>query len=224
MAAKKVVENFLVIVLFGKNGCGKGTQAEILCREKKLRHISSGDEIALFLRKETQNQDEIGYQKIAEEEKNNGRLVPSYIVNYILSSAITNAVSGGFRGVLFDGYPRTKDQALNLMGILSELGLGVNLAIEYDVTDEIALERVEFRRQKAVAANQIPRKEDEPETAKKRLALYNSEIMTAKNVLCGLTKGKEVTISASGTVAEVSLQTSFYIDLLWHQPQNNLRY
>ena len=94
------------IILFGPPGAGKGTQAKHL--EKKLNNfqISTGE----MLREEINNETEIGKQIISY--MNEGKFVDDKIVNKLMESVVLDPKKKG--RLIFDGYPRTLDQAKNL--------------------------------------------------------------------------------------------------------------
>ena len=94
------------IILFGPPGAGKGTQAKYL--EKKLNNfqISTGE----MLREEINNETEIGKKIISY--MNDGKFVDDKIVNKLMESIIVDPQKKG--RLIFDGYPRTLDQAKNL--------------------------------------------------------------------------------------------------------------
>ena len=89
----------IAIVLFGKPGAGKGTQAEFLKEKYNLTHISTGDIFRFNIKNET----ELG--KKAQEFINKGELVPDEItINMLKAEVEKNMDKAGF---LFDGFPRT---------------------------------------------------------------------------------------------------------------------
>ena len=94
------------IILFGPPGAGKGTQSKYL--EKKLNNfqVSTGD----MLRDEIKKETEIGKRIITY--MNEGKFVDDKIVNKLMENVIFNPKKKG--RLIFDGYPRTLDQAKNL--------------------------------------------------------------------------------------------------------------
>jgi adenylate kinase len=91
------------IVLFGKPGAGKGTQAEFLKDKYNLTHLSTGD----IFRYNIKNNTDLG--KLAQTYMENGDLVPDEVTIQMLQSEVDkNPESDGF---LFDGFPRTIAQA-----------------------------------------------------------------------------------------------------------------
>ena len=98
------------IILFGPPGAGKGTQSKYL--EKKLNNfqVSTGD----MLRDEIKKETEIGKKIITY--MNEGKFVDDKIVNKLMENVIFNPKKKG--RLIFDGYPRTLDQAKNLDNLL----------------------------------------------------------------------------------------------------------
>src|ERR1700744_2639385 len=96
----------LNIILFGPPGAGKGTQAVKIAEQFGLIHISTGD----ILRAEVKAGTELG--KAAKNLMDNGILVSEYIVTGMIDSKISQNLSS--KGFIFDGFPRTINQAESL--------------------------------------------------------------------------------------------------------------
>ena len=106
------------IVLFGKPGAGKGTQAEFLKAKYNLTHLSTGDIFRFNIKNET----ELG--KLAKTYMDKGDLVPDEVTIQMLQSEVDkNQDSAGF---LFDGFPRTIAQAEALDVFLASKGEAVS--------------------------------------------------------------------------------------------------
>ena len=91
------------IILFGPPGSGKGTQSEKLIVKYGLKHLSTGD----LLRHEISRQTPLGLE--AEAFIDLGQLVPDSVVINMISAALDE--HRGIKGFLFDGFPRTTEQA-----------------------------------------------------------------------------------------------------------------
>eukprot|EP00330_Aristerostoma_sp_ATCC50986_P011970 CAMPEP_0114585780 /NCGR_PEP_ID=MMETSP0125-20121206/9219_1 /TAXON_ID=485358 ORGANISM="Aristerostoma sp., Strain ATCC 50986" /NCGR_SAMPLE_ID=MMETSP0125 /ASSEMBLY_ACC=CAM_ASM_000245 /LENGTH=136 /DNA_ID=CAMNT_0001780991 /DNA_START=49 /DNA_END=459 /DNA_ORIENTATION=- len=100
------------IVLFGPPGSGKGTQSMNLINEMKSCHISTGD----LLRKEIREQTELGRQ--AKDIMSRGELVPDNLVIGILKNKLSTPECK--KSAIFDGFPRTVNQAKKLDEMLGE--------------------------------------------------------------------------------------------------------
>ena len=128
------IYTMLNIILFGKPGSGKGTQAEFIKEKYELVHISTGD----LFRQNIKNQSELG--KLAQKYMNNGDLVPDSVTIGMLKSEVELNINAN--GFLFDGFPRTVDQAVSLDKFLDKKKLRIDLTIAIDVKEEILIERI----------------------------------------------------------------------------------
>ncbi|MFT4261607.1 MAG: adenylate kinase [Candidatus Woesearchaeota archaeon] len=163
------------IILLGKPGAGKGTQAQKLVEEEKFKIISTGDIIRSEIKKGT----EIGRQIQGYVSK--GELVPDeFVVDLVISKLNEERI-------LFDGFPRTLSQAKFL-----DQKLKIDKVIFLHVDDEIVIKRImgrvtvskgeksysfksleeanKFVKQNGGEIKQ--RKDDTLETIKKRLEVY----------------------------------------------------
>ncbi len=123
--------NFLI---FGPPGSGKGTQSEKLSEKYKLIHLSTGD----MLREETSSGSTLG--KRVEAIMKEGELVPDEIVIEMIANRIDN--NPGATGFLFDGFPRTCDQALALDSMLSEKGTEITTMLILEVEHDELVKRL----------------------------------------------------------------------------------
>jgi adenylate kinase len=122
------------IVLFGPPGAGKGTQAAFLKEKYELVHISTGD----VFRFNIKNQTDLGNQAKAYMDK--GLLVPdSVTINMLAAEVEKNPNAKGF---IFDGFPRTQDQAKALDVLLQSKKTTVHAMIALEVADDILVERL----------------------------------------------------------------------------------
>lgn len=128
----------LNLLIMGKPGAGKGTQAKKLLDYYHLTHISTGD----IYRSEIKNNTEIG--KEAKKYISEGNLVPDKMTNDIVRKVLsTHKYPNGF---MLDGYPRTESQANALDEILEDLNIKLNAVINVDVANEVLLRRMAGRR------------------------------------------------------------------------------
>ena len=100
------------LILFGPPGSGKGTQSIQLAKKYQLAHISTGD----IFRKNISEETPLGLK--VKEIISQGDLVPDELLVAILEDAIDQ--QNGVNGFIFDGFPRTLQQANDLNGILSK--------------------------------------------------------------------------------------------------------
>ena len=124
----------LNLILFGKPGSGKGTQATFLKNKYDLVHISTGD----VFRKNIKTETELGLKAKVYAEK--GELVPDEITVSMLENEIElNLPSNGF---IFDGFPRTIYQANEMNKILSKHKLLLTATVALDVSDNLLKDRL----------------------------------------------------------------------------------
>ncbi len=179
------------LVLFGPPGSGKGTQAERLRNQWKLRHISTGD----LLREAVANQSELG--KKVESVLASGQLVSDDIILGLMRDAILGVKKDtSLTGWLLDGFPRTLGQAQGLDGLLAETGSKIDAIIVLDATRDAVIDRLSGRRTctqcKTVyhvkynptrvdgvcdkcGGKVVQREDDRPETIAKRLDVYEAQ-------------------------------------------------
>ncbi len=126
------------LLIMGKPGAGKGTQATKLLKHYKLDHISTGN----IYRSEIKKNSEIG--KEAMKYLAQGNLVPDKMTNDIVKELLIN--NDYVNGFMLDGYPRTEAQAEALDIMLEELNIGLTAVVNVDVADEVLLHRMAGRR------------------------------------------------------------------------------
>jgi adenylate kinase len=125
------------LILLGPPGTGKGTQAKIAAERLGLAHVASGDLFRENIRQGT----ELGKQAKAYMDK--GDLVPDEITIGMLLDRIAQPDAQG--GVLFDGFPRTLQQAEALDRALEASGKSVDLALHVTANDEEIVRRLTGR-------------------------------------------------------------------------------
>jgi len=122
------------LVLFGKPGAGKGTQAEFLKEKYNLKHISTGD----VFRFNIKNGTELG--KLAKSYIDKGDLVPDAVTIKMLEDEVEkNPDASGF---IFDGFPRTAAQAEALDNFLESKDMKINATIALEANDEVLIARL----------------------------------------------------------------------------------
>jgi adenylate kinase len=125
------------LVLLGAPGSGKGTQADHLCRELGLTHIASGD----LFRDHLQRKTALGVQ--ASKYMARGALVPDAITIAMLQECVSQP--GTERGVMFDGFPRTMEQAIVLNEMMVSLGRQIDIVLYVEVPDDELVARLSGR-------------------------------------------------------------------------------
>jgi adenylate kinase len=173
------------LVLLGPPGAGKGTQAALLTKAYDLLHISTGD----MLREEVKEASEIG-QKI-QKYMSSGELVPDEIVTQSVIDRMSRP--DAVRGIILDGYPRTRVQAQTLDRLLKQEKRSLDMVLYFRTSEDVAVQRLSGRRvcpkcdKNYHVTNMPPEKEgtcdicgvelqqredDRPETVRNRLSVY----------------------------------------------------
>lgn len=153
--------NMKNILFLASPGAGKGTQSEILVEKFKLIHLSSGD----LLRLEVANGSAVGDEIKAIQL--NGGLVSDTTMIEMIKQQLDNKPSAA--GFIFDGFPRTKEQAIALDEMLAKKNSPLNLVIVLEIRPEEMMERLLER------AKIEKRHDDNEETIKNRIAVYNEK-------------------------------------------------
>ncbi len=126
------------IIIFGPPGAGKGTQAKYLVKKLNNFQVSTGD----MLRDEINKETEIGKKII--NIMNDGKFVDDEIVNTLLEKVIFDKSKKN--KLIFDGYPRTIEQAKNLENLLERSGQKLNYILFLNVQKDSIIKRIEKRR------------------------------------------------------------------------------
>ena len=122
------------LILFGKPGSGKGTQAEFVKNKYGLVHISTGDVFRYNISKQT----ELGL--LAKSYMEKGDLVPDNVTIKMLEAEVNK--SRNANGFIFDGFPRTTHQAEILDDFLKKKDLSITMTIALEVDETILIERL----------------------------------------------------------------------------------
>jgi len=176
------------ILVLGAPGAGKGTQAEKLCANLAIPHISTGE----ILRTAVQNQTELGKQ--AKGFMDRGELVTDELmINLIRERLQQPDCNAGF---LLDGFPRTLVQAEALDKLLQSLGAELTSVIHLAVPEDVLLNRIANR-----ADQGSGRSDDNLEVAKNRLQVYHQQTAPVSDHY--REKGILRTIDGVGTVEQI---------------------
>ena len=122
------------LILFGKPGSGKGTQAEFVKSKYDLIHISTGD----VFRYNISQQTDLGI--LAKSYMEKGDLVPDNVTIKMLEAEVNK--SSDSNGFIFDGFPRTTIQAEMLDEFLQTKDLSISMTIALEVDEDILIERL----------------------------------------------------------------------------------
>lgn len=126
------------IVLLGAPGSGKGTQAMILTAEKNVPHISTGDMLRQAVASGTR------FGRKAKDTMEAGDLVSDDIMLGIIAERL--AQPDAMDGFILDGFPRTRQQAIDLDELLDQLGVPLDSAVLMDVDFDVLMKRLTGRR------------------------------------------------------------------------------
>ncbi len=172
------------IILLGAPGAGKGTQAQFMMNKFGIPQISTGDMFRAAIKEGT----ELGKQ--AKALMDEGKLVPDELTVALVKDRIAQPDCAN--GFLLDGFPRTIPQA----DALKEAGVKIDFVLEFDVADEVIVERMSDRRvhqpsgrtyhvvynppkvegkDDVTGEDLIIRQDDKPETVLDRLAIYHKQ-------------------------------------------------
>jgi adenylate kinase len=185
------------IVLFGKPGAGKGTQAEFLKTKYNLIHLSTGD----IFRSNIKGDTELG--KLAKTYMDKGELVPDAVTIKMLESECNkNPNSSGF---LFDGFPRTISQAKALDVFLTSKDDKITATVALEADDEILVKRL-LERGKTSGR---PDDQDE-EKIRNRYQEYNEKTAPLMDYYKG--QNKFHSVNGIGSINEITERLSIVID------------
>lgn len=187
------------IVLFGKPGAGKGTQAEFLKEKYNLVHLSTGD----IFRFNIKNGTELG--KAAKEIIDRGDLVPDEITTKMLIDAVNENPDA--KGFLFDGYPRTLAQAEALDAFLESKGSEVTATVALEADDNILVARLLER---GKTSGRID--DQDEEKIRNRYQEYNEKTAPLMNYYTN--QNKFYPVNGIGSIAEITERLSSVIDKL----------
>ena len=177
------------LVIFGGPGSGKGTQSDLLIEEYGLFHISTGE----VLRDQISRGTELG--KIADSFISGGNLIPDDLMISILGKVLDENADKVANGVIFDGFPRTIDQAKALTTLLEERNMKLNVVIGLEVADEELTKRLIKRGQDS------GRSDDNAETIKKRLDVYHNQPSPLRDFY--INEGVYAAIEGNGSIADI---------------------
>ena len=122
------------IIIFGKPGSGKGTQADFLKNKYDWYHISTGD----LFRKNINTETKLGLE--AKSYLENGDLVPDSVTIKMLENEVL--LNKDVKGYVFDGFPRTLNQAESLDFFLESINLNISATIALDVSEDELISRL----------------------------------------------------------------------------------
>lgn len=187
------------LVLFGKPGAGKGTQASFLKEQFNLVHISTGD----LFRTNIKNETALGL--LAKSYMDQGDLVPDQVTIDMLEAEVDqNPQAEGF---IFDGFPRTEAQAEALDVFLKEKNLSISATIALEAADDVLVERLLER------GKSSGRTDDQDETKiRNRFEEYNLKTAPLRDYYTK--QGKFHSINGIGAIEEITQRLTALITSL----------
>ena len=185
------------IVLFGKPGAGKGTQAEFLKSKYQLFHISTGD----LFRHHISNKTDLGM--LAQSYMSKGDLVPDQVTIDMLKDAVeTHSEAKGF---IFDGFPRTSKQAEALDTFLSEKSMQISATVALEADDDVLVERLVNRGKTSGRVD-----DQDEEKIRNRFEEYNNKTAPLRDFYEA--QGKFHSVDGIGGIDEITHRLTTLID------------
>lgn len=192
-------EPMVNLVLFGKPGAGKGTQAAFLKEKYGLKHISTGDVFRYNIKNETT----LG--KLAQSYIDKGDLVPDEVTIKMLQDEVEKAQDAS--GFIFDGFPRTAAQAEALDNFLESRKMGIDATIALEADDEILIQRLLER-------GKLSGRTDDQDEDKIRNRFEEYNLKTAPLKSYYQAQGKFHSVNGVGEIQEITERLSRLIDSL----------
>lgn len=206
------ISTIMILVLFGKPGAGKGTQAPLLAKQLDVPTLATGDVLRAAKRAGTR----LGLE--AKGFMDRGELVPDAVILGILGEELAQPQYK--KGVILDGAVRTVPQAEGLEKMLASLGKKVDAVAAFDIDNDEIVRRLSDR---TVCENcQTPytgrkvgdvcdkcggalmrRKDDDPEAIRTRLRVYDDETAPVLDWYRG-NGDKVVVVDAVGAVNDIT--------------------
>jgi adenylate kinase len=189
-------EAAMLIVFIGPPGAGKGTQSKRLLGYLGIPHLSTGE----LLREEKTQNTSLG--RLASQYMDFGRLVPDPLVLEMVGNRLNHPTYS--KGCLFDGFPRTIQQAKSLDDSLLQRGTPLTMALELRADENELIGRMLKR---AAAEKRV---DDNPQTIAQRMDVYKKQ--TAPLLDYYAQQGLLVTIDAMGSPDEVFSRITAAVD------------
>lgn len=206
----------MILLLFGPPGSGKGTQSAKLVERQGFCQISTGDLLRSSIREGTT----LGIK--AKSYMDNGDLVPDEVVIGMVDGVLRQKLHAGISKFIFDGFPRTVEQARRLDGLLEQSGLKADEAVFIEISRSELVKRLTGRRVCSscgavyhvttspsktdgicdkCGGNLIQRSDDQESVIKSRLDIYDSAALVLRRYYEG--QGVARVIDGNSSVEDV---------------------
>jgi len=191
------IKTMVNLILFGKPGSGKGTQAEFIKNKYDLVHISTGNVFRYNISKQT----ELGL--LAKSYMNKGELVPDNVTIKMLEAEVNKFPN--VNGFIFDGFPRTTTQAEMLDKFLKDKDLEISMTIALEVDEDVLIARLINR------GKESGRVDDQDKSKiQNRFEEYNKK--TSKLIEYYNNQGKFYSVEGLGEINEITQRIYNLID------------
>ena len=184
--------------MLGPQGAGKGTQAQRIAAEFGIPHISTGDMFRAAIAAQTP----LGRR--VQPILDSGALVPDELTVELIGDRLS--ADDAVDGFVLDGFPRNLEQANALDELLERLDRRLDAVLFYDLSDDVAMERLLKR------ASLENRADDTPEVIERRLAIYHTD--TKPVIEHYRVTGQLVPLHADREIAEVWAETQSALEQL----------
>lgn len=177
------------IILCGAPGCGKGTQAEFIMANFGLTHLSTGQ----LMRQEAASGSELG--KLIDSYISQGHLVPDDVTIEMLEKYIAS-LPADTKGLIFDGFPRTLNQAVQLERLMKKRGDQTAMLIDINVPEDELIRRLLERGKTSGRSD-----DSDLDIIKERLVVYHEQTRPVDDYY--ELHDKYARIQGLGTISEI---------------------
>jgi adenylate kinase len=189
LSIQKTINNYMLnIVLFGPPGAGKGTQSAKLVDTFQLVHLSTGD----IFRYNIKNETELG--KLAKTYIDKGELVPDEVTISMLEKEVEQIQDA--KGFIFDGFPRTVNQANALDAFLKNRNTEISMMLALNVDEDELVKRLLIRGKDSGRAD-----DSDESIIRNRIKVYNEQTAIAAEYYNQ--QGKYHGINGIGSIDEI---------------------
>ena len=186
------------LLVLGPQGSGKGTQAKRIAEDRGIPHVSTGDMFRAAIAEGT----ELGRK--VEPILTRGDLVPDELTIELIRERLSQPDARD--GFVLDGFPRNVVQAEALDSMLREIGRSLDAVLFFDLSDELALERILGR------ARAEGRDDDTPDVVARRLSIYHEQTEPVAEVYRA--RGILVPLHAERSIGDVAAEIAAALDVL----------